>query len=221
MPAVCGQLGLKGIVFCPCLTSLFLLCVCVCVCVCCRLRSSCVLWRSRERFTRSAWSWSRTVRNSRRRSRKSSSARASPGPSSPSPWRPPNETAPPSSTCRTLPSSSSSPIQLSLLIIRPHASSSSSVERSLRFGSAEGRPRRGRQPGVLTRPRGGPCCCSRPWRGGSSSPRKDLTAPSILPRPLPSSTHRTDDSCLCRFCFFLSPFLFTFLGNLNFWRRLL
>ena len=34
MPAVCGQLGLKGIVFCPRLTSLFLLCVCLCVCVC-------------------------------------------------------------------------------------------------------------------------------------------------------------------------------------------
>lgn len=109
------------------------------------LRISCVLWKSRERSTRSAWSWSRTGRSSRRRSRKSSSARASPGPSSPSPWRPQNKTAPPSSAGHPPP-----PIQLLfllLLIIQPH-SSSSSVERSLRFGSAE---RRGGATSVLTR----------------------------------------------------------------------
>lgn len=50
------------------------------------------LWRSRERSTRSVWSWSRTVRSSRRRSRKSSWARASPGPSSPSRSKPPTDT---------------------------------------------------------------------------------------------------------------------------------
>lgn len=69
------------------------------------------------------------------------------------------------------------PVQLSLLIvIHPTSSSSSSVERSLRFGSAEGKAG----------------CVNSLLPGLQEERRQHLTAPLVL--------RRTDDSSLC-FCF--------------------
>lgn len=105
------------------------------------------------------------------------------------------------------------PIQLSLLINWPH--SSSSVERSLRFGSAEGRLRKGVQINLLT--------CSSPWRPLPLSGLEEEAAlcPQrtwLLSPSFSSLRHRW---LVCFFFWFSFLFFSFFLENLNFWCRML
>lgn len=172
------------------------------VCMLCdRLKSSYVLWRSKERFMRSAWSWSRTVRSNRRRSRKSSWARASLGPSFPSRLKPRNETA-----IHTF--SPPHPCPAFIPIQPSHNSCSSSY-----CGTLASFWKCWWKTGVswLTAP---PHLQSPSlflvWRGVDSSPSTDLTAPSS---PFSSKPHR--------WLYVLVLVLFWFLGILNFWCKML